>query len=115
MTDEQIEKALDSLIETNQCVMHDDGNDCDECPLNNISACNFLVVHHIQKVKQLAENRLKAEKEQIRKETAKEIYNLIDFFPIPNRHGTHLRIGFENALSAIKLKISKKYGVEIDV
>lgn len=51
--------------------------------------------------------------EQTRKQVAKEIYDLIDFMPIPNKHGTHLHIGFENGLSAAKLKISQKFNLEV--
>ena len=59
MTDEKIEKALDDLIENDHCVMDDHDHDCDDCPLNNISVCNFDAVEHIRGIKKLAEKRLK--------------------------------------------------------
>ena len=49
------------------------------------------------------------------KDTAKEIYHLIDMFPIPTRQGQQrYATGFEHALSAIKLKIAERYGVEVE-
>jgi DNA-binding transcriptional MerR regulator len=49
------------------------------------------------------------------KETAKEIYHLIDMFPIPTRKGQQrYATGFENGLTAIKLKIAERYGVEVE-
>ena len=49
------------------------------------------------------------------KDTAKEIYHLIDMFPIPTRKGQQrYATGFENGLSAIKLKIAERYGVEVE-
>lgn len=51
--------------------------------------------------------------EQSVKDTAKEIYHLIEMFPIPTRQGQQrYATGFEHGLSAIKLKIAERYGVE---
>lgn len=63
-----------------------------------------------EEIKQIAE----AFNGDIKKQVAKEIYDLIGLIPIPDKHGTHLHIGFENALSAVKIKIAKEYGVEVE-
>lgn len=49
----------------------------------------------------------------VRKQTAKDIYDLIGLIPIPDKHRTHLHIGFENALSAVKTKIAAEYDLEV--
>lgn len=59
-----------------------------------------------EEIKQIAE----AFNGDIKKQVAKEIYDLIGLIPIPDKHGTHLHIGFENALSAVKIKIAEEYG-----
>lgn len=49
------------------------------------------------------------------KDTAKEIYHLIDMFPIPTKQGQQrYATGFENGLTAIKLKIAERFGVEVE-
>jgi hypothetical protein len=49
------------------------------------------------------------------KDTAKEIYHLIDMSPIPTRQGQQrYATGFENGLTSIKLKIAERYGVEVE-
>lgn len=59
MTDERIEKAIDSLIERNNCIMDSKGHDCDDCPLNNVSACNFAVIHRVQEILEHSKTQLK--------------------------------------------------------
>ncbi len=49
MTDEQITKGLDQLIRNNRCLLADeDGNDCNGCPIENVSICNATVVIYLQ-------------------------------------------------------------------
>lgn len=62
-----------------------------------------------EEIKQIAE----AFNGDIKKQVAKEIYDLIGLIPIPDKHGTHLHIGFENALSAVKIKIAAEYDLEV--
>lgn len=53
--------------------------------------------------------------EQAVKDRTKEIYHLIDMFPIPTRKGQQrYATGFENGLTAIKLKIAERFGVEVE-
>lgn len=69
----------------------------------------YLGDRSAEEIKQIAE----AFNGDIKKQIAKEIYDLIGLIPIPDKHGTYLHIGFENALSAVKIKIAEKYGVEV--
>lgn len=121
MTDKekQIEEMAMSIAECN-------GTTCDNCRLkcSKYITCKILYDKGYRKmdeitlkldlgdrsaeeIKQIAE----AFNGDIKKQVAKEIYDLIGLIPIPDKHGTHLHIGFENALSAVKIKIAEEYGV----
>lgn len=63
------------------------------------------------------EKREKANKifeEQVRKETAEKIIHLVGMIPIPRQVSNRYGVGFENALTVVKLELAKRYGVEVE-
>lgn len=100
----------DLCLETAQVIYNNNYRKMDEITLKL-----DLGDRSAEEIQQIAEAFNKANEEEIAKRVAKEIYGLTDFTPIPAKHGTQYHIGFENALSAIKLKLAEKYGVEVDV
>ena len=48
------------------------------------------------------------------KDTAKKIYHLVDILPIPRSISNRYGVGFENALTVVKLEIAKHYGVGVE-
>ena len=49
----------------------------------------------------------------VRKETAEKIIHLVGMLPIPRQVSNRYGVGFENALTVVKLEIAKQFGVEI--
>lgn len=96
MTDKEIERGLECCSK--------DYKDCDNCRYyDNTKHCiSNLVKDFLEYVK-----RLKAEKEQVRKETAKEILLLLDCVPTSD-------VNELNHLALLKQQIIKKYGGEVD-
>ena len=47
------------------------------------------------------------------KETAEKIIHLVGMIPIPRQVSNRYGVGFENALTVVKLEIAKQFGVEI--
>ena len=47
------------------------------------------------------------------KETAEKIIHLVGMIPIPRQVSNRYGVGFENALTVVKLEITKQFGVEI--
>lgn len=99
MTDKEIEKALEQHITTGRCV--GSYRNCKGCPLENISVCNYRVSDFFARYK-----------DQIRKDTAKEILQDLKGRSVWFIAGTEQFV--QDHFWEQFAEMCEKYGVEID-